>query len=81
MKVYKNRYGREYSFVQVDEKTYMFKGDMDYCRCAGTDDNLSFIDPSGGPFMSIGFYIEGQPVEKIYLNEGKYFFEVNTSSQ
>lgn len=68
----KNRYGDEYSFVKESENTYTIAGNLKYWRFGGQEgqedvdyDNLGFVDPSGGPFISTGFIINGRPVKKI----------------
>jgi hypothetical protein len=79
----KNRYGNEYRFEKVDANTYTIKGDLDYWRFGGKegqdgidDNDLGFVDPSGGPFISIGYMIEGRPVKRISSANGEIFFEV-----
>ena len=74
----KNRYGEEYDFIPVNENTYQFKFETKYCRYGGLPDtnsidsnNLGFVDPSGGPFVSPGFDIKGRKVTKIYISEEK----------
>jgi hypothetical protein len=83
---YKNRYGVEYSFDPVDENTYMFNMDpkeMHYMRCGGNEgeegvdnQNLGFIDPPGGPFLSRDMDIKGNKVKRIYCKEEKFYLEV-----
>ena len=79
----KNRYGDEYEFVKVDENTFKIVGDLKYWRFGGkegqehVDDNdLGFVDPSGGPFISIGYKIEGRPVKHISAVGDEIFFGV-----
>jgi hypothetical protein len=83
---YKNRYGVEYSFDPVDENTYVFVMDpkeMHYMRCGGNEgeegidnQNLGFIDPPGGPFLSRDMDIKGKIVKRIYCKEEKFYLEV-----
>lgn len=66
----KNRYGDVYDFVQVDENTYKITGELKYWRCGGREgvedpNELGFIDPSGGPFIDIGYEIKGRAVTSI----------------
>jgi hypothetical protein len=82
-KKFKNRYGNEYTFEQVDADTYTIKGDLDYWRYGGKDgeegineDDLGFVDPSGGPFIGMGYMINGRPVKKISSVNGEIFFKV-----
>jgi hypothetical protein len=79
----KNRYGDEYRFEKVNDNTYTIKGDLNYWRFGGKegqegidDNDLGFVDPSGGPFISIGYMIEGRPVKRISSVNGEIFFEV-----
>lgn len=79
----RNRYGDEYMFEQVDTDTYTIKGDLKYWRYGGQEgqesideNNLGFVDPSGGPFISIGYMINGRPVKRIIARDGEIFFEV-----
>ena len=79
----KNRYGDEYMFEQIDANTYTIKGDLNYWRYGGKEgqdtideSDLGFVDPSGGPFISIGYMINGRPVKRIIARDGEIFFEV-----
>lgn len=82
----KNRYGKEFSFEKVNETTYKFvmaEEDMRYMRWGGKkgqngidDNDLGFFDPSGGPFVSAGYEVEGKAVTKIMCNKEGIFVEV-----
>lgn len=79
----KNRYGDEYQFVAVDANTYTIEGDLKYWRYGGKEgqeyvDNtdLGFVDPSGGPFISIGYHINGRAVKHIRADGDVIYFEV-----
>jgi hypothetical protein len=79
----RNRYGDEYTFEKVNENTYTIKGDLKYWRFGGKegqekfdDTDLGFVDPSGGPFISIGYKIEGRPVKRIRADAESVSFEV-----
>lgn len=79
----RNRYGDEYQFVKVNENTYTIEGDLKYWRFGGKegqesidDNDLGFVDPSGGPFISIGYMIEGRAVNRISVVDDKITFEV-----
>jgi hypothetical protein len=81
----KNRNGDEYQFVQVSLDTYTITGDLKYWRYGGQEDqpeidytNLGFVDPSGGPFISIGYEIEGRKVIRIRMVNEDIFFEVES---
>jgi hypothetical protein len=71
----RNRYGDEYEFVKLDENTYTIKGDLKYWRFGGREgqermdmSDVGFVDPSGGPFISLGYHIEGRPVTRISVD-------------
>lgn len=53
---YYNRYGDEYVFSQQEDGTVLWEGPFDYYRYGINEDGtgLMFIDPSGGPFISVG---------------------------
>ena len=68
----RNRYGNQYEFVKLDENTYTIKGELKYWRYGGREgqsgwdwSNIGFADPSGGPFISHGYDIEGRKVTNI----------------
>lgn len=87
MKTYKNRYGVIYWFEQVKENVYTIKGDLHHWRFGGKIgqeninlNDLSFVDPSGGPFLSEGKTIEGKVITRIYIDkENGVFFEVQNN--
>ena len=79
----KNRYDDEYHFEKVSENTYTIKGDLKYWRFGGKegqehvdDSDLGFVDPSGGPFISMGYMIEGRTVTHISAKGEDIFFKV-----
>lgn len=79
----KNRYGDEYIFRKLTDNTYTIEGDLSYWRFGGREgqqqmdmSDLGFVDPSGGPFISIDYPIDGRLVKRIGLVEGKIVFEV-----
>lgn len=78
-----NRNGVEYRFEQVDPNTYTIKGALEYWRYGGQEgqqhidyDNLGFVDPSGGPFIGLGYRIEGRKVVRIRSRDDQLLFEV-----
>lgn len=79
----KNRYGDEYQFQKVSDDTYTITGDLRYWRMGGLEgqdhidyNNLGFVDPSGGPFISIGYPIEGRKVVCIRMVNEVIYFDV-----
>lgn len=61
-----NRYKDKNYLRQIGDKEYKYEGDLEYIRIGySTEDKhkIEFIDPSGGPFLSVGsevFGIEGK---------------------
>lgn len=80
----RNRYGTEYEYVNLGNDKYTITGDLEYWRFGGKEgeelnmDDLGFVDPSGGPFISIGYEIDGKSVKRISSNQEGIFFHVNT---
>jgi hypothetical protein len=79
----RNRYGNEYTFEKVDENTYTIVGELSHWRYGGKEgqnemdfSDLGFVDPSGGPFIGIGYPIEGRKVNRIRAVGEQLFFEV-----
>ena len=81
----KNRYGDEYSFELVSENTYTIVGDLKHWRFGGVEgqeslntNELGFVDPSGGPFISVGGKLPGmnESVKRIYVENDRILFEV-----
>ena len=75
-----------YSFVNVGPGVYKFVMDessMTYCRVGGHEhqpnidyNDLGFFDPSGGPFIGIGYEVEGKPITRIFCENDTFFVEV-----
>lgn len=68
----KNRYGDVYDFKKIGDNAYTITGDLKYWRFGGREgqeqmdlNDLGFVDPSGGPFISLGHIIEGRKVTRI----------------
>ena len=64
-----NRYREENYLRQIGDKEYKYEGDTEYLRIGySTEDKykIEYIDPSGGPLLSVGseiFGIEGKIAE------------------
>ena len=84
----KNRYGVEYSFTRVEDRTYRFniaESEMSVMRMGGREEaeidmeDLGFFDPSGGPFVEVGskIYWDKEPliVTRIMSREDGIFVE------
>jgi hypothetical protein len=68
----RNRHGKQYSFEPVEANVYKYVGKLDYCRMGAVEgqqaidyNNLGFFDPSGGPFVGVGGYLNGCEIVKI----------------
>ncbi len=68
----KNRQGDEYSFEKVGDNTYTIVGELRGWRFGGREGqvnldlgDLGFVDPSGGPFISVGSVIESRRIIRI----------------
>ena len=79
----KNRYGVEYSFEPVSDNTYTIVGALEYWRYGGREgqermdfNDLGFVDPSGGPFIGLGYTVEGRKVVRIRAVDDQILFEV-----
>lgn len=86
MKVeYLNRYRDKYEFTQEDEQTIRWEGPFKWCRYSMSKDNVvSMIDPSGGPYISIGTemkYIapefDGMVVTALEMHDGHAIIKVS----
>lgn len=56
-----------------NDNVYKFVTDSDYIRCGYNNEDLFFIDPPGGPFLSKGVEINGRIIKAIdYSSEIGY---------
>lgn len=88
----KNRYGDRYHFEKIGDDTYTIVGDLKYWRYGGREGqekldftDLGFVDPSGGPFISLGYRIEGKEIVRIKVigdldTPERIIFEVDKSN-
>lgn len=83
----KNRYGNMYEFEAINHNTYRIVGELDYWRYGGLEgqegidlSNLGFVDPAGGPFIGIGYNIQGRKVTKIYVVNGEICLTVEDTN-
>lgn len=68
----RNRYGDGYVFERIGDNQYAIKGELKFWRFGGREGqremdltDLGFVDPSGGPFISVGSKIEGREIVRI----------------
>jgi len=83
----RNRDGNEYNFEKIDNNTYTIVGELSYWRFGGREgqneidmNDLGFVDPSGGPFVSVGGMIEGRKINRIRALGENILFEVENGS-
>lgn len=79
----KNRYGDEYDFIEVRPNTYKIVGELSYWRFGGQEyaenidtQNLGFVDPAGGPFITGGYKIKERKVIRIFTEGDDILFDV-----
>lgn len=69
-----NRDGLVTQFIQVKDNIYKLEQEDFYpYRVIGTIDDIKAIDPSGGPFISPGYEIDGYVVKEITRQGGIVF--------
>jgi hypothetical protein len=53
---YTNRHGDEFTFTPGQDGNLLWEGNFEFHRYGfeETPDNLSMVDPSGGPYITIG---------------------------
>lgn len=70
-----NRYGDKNRLVHVGENTYVLNFDPNgsCCRLIFDEDpgSIKAVDPSGGPFISVGDEVDGRVVKEIMMIENK----------
>jgi hypothetical protein len=65
MSKYTNRYGDVFTFEENENGNIDWKGDFKYTRFGwDNDDNIIFVDPSGGPFISIDYPLEVAEIDR-----------------
>lgn len=73
----RSRYNEVHKLIRIGDENshlYQFKPSDDYYRVGYNDDsfnNYQFVDPSGGPFISVGMELPevGKKVKAISRNE------------
>ena len=80
---HRNRYGNEYWFEPVSDSVLKVCGDLSYWRFGGHEGqqevdyaDLSFADPSGGPFLAVGDRIEGRTVKRVFVDRNTVCLEM-----
>ena len=79
MTKYRNRYGAEYSYELVKDKTYKFvmsEEDLKWSRWSGDNTKITMFDPSGGPLIATGAPCHVGVVTKIFYKNNEIFIEV-----
>lgn len=64
-----NRYGYDIHLESLTDSKWLLKIDekANYTRVGGKNlpDDIEYVDPEGGPFLSVGGSVEGRAVTKI----------------
>lgn len=81
-----NRYHSKLWLEFIEDNKWVLKGDndaMDYYRVGYEHDNKSirFIDPSGGPFLSVGTIVNGKKITSIERGTSDYIFILEDESK
>ena len=75
-----NRYNERVCLIQLPESNVLYRLDVEcpYLRISENEDNtINFVDPSGGPFIDIGYKISNKRVvSKIYRDDKNIIIEL-----
>lgn len=71
---YKNRYGDEYTFTLQEDGNIKWEGSFEYCIFGFDKDpnEITMIDPSGGPYIAINDTLMGMRVKGFKSIESGY---------
>lgn len=67
----KTRYGVKNYLAKLDDNTYLLEIETPYIGHGTTEDGKEYIDPSGGPFITVGDIIKGREVVSFGFIRGK----------
>lgn len=71
--------GVKHKLLHIEDNKYQLETDFNYrVGFEKNEDDITFIDPAGGPFMHVGYEIEGRKIKKLY-NKGIIEFEDDLS--
>ena len=80
-----NRYGLDIFLEHLEDGIYLLKGDLNFLSVIGMNEetkNVVAVDPSGGPFISVGFVPKnGLIVTKINFDNNNYLIELRHVSK
>lgn len=68
-----NRYGSKIWLEPKEDNKWLLNGEdneSSYMRVIGYPDKIEAIDPSGGPFISLGYQVGDKIVTKIEFDSG-----------
>lgn len=82
--VYKNRYNDVISFVEEEDGTISMHGGNFYrYGLASDNETIEFIDPSGGPYIDLGFNLKmyfkddvDRVIESIDISNGNIILKI-----
>ena len=70
-----NRYEDKNYLIKESEHTYCIEFDKNadpHMGVVGDLEKIEAIDPSGGPFISVGDEVEGKKIIRIYFTDKKW---------
>ena len=76
---YKNRYGDIFTFTKTEDGNILWQGNFEYIRYSYLNDlvgnQLTMIDPSGGPYLTIGsnMGLFDESFKELFINNKGYF--------
>ena len=80
-----NRYGLDIFLEHLQNGIYLLKGDLNRLSVIGMNEetkNVVAVDPSGGPFISVGFVPKNDLiVTKINFDNNNYLIELRHVSK
>lgn len=74
-----SRYGIKNYLEKINNNSYKFITESPYRIGTSKDNEVIFIDPSGGPMMSVGYEVEeiGKVVKSISLKDDSIIINFN----
>ena len=61
-----NRYGEKIVFDTLDDRTVKMSGyEPDFLRYGYDSKGINMVDPSGGPYITLGMTVNGQKIVSI----------------
>lgn len=66
-----NRYGNVIKLIKIQGNTYsLVMENAEYYRVLGDENDIHAVDPEGGPYLHIGYELDGYEVKEIKKDNG-----------